>query len=216
MTGAVDHGSQDHVVDRRDVVDRPSHAHRQQLAAKLCMEIRFGKPLAGLADQFRRLPEGLQPDEIVGDFLGFLGARMHAQRLDLLRELITMALELGVQAGSPEPGGHGHVVSQRDSQIREALQFQALIAGRQLVVDGLDNRIVRFGLLQLDLELVPREIRLPAVGRIPGQDEPLVEGVGSGLDFRQRGLDIGRGQRAKLRSGCLNISHRGGLLRLSP
>ena len=76
MARAMDHGPQDHVVDRRNVIDRPADAHAQQLAAKLGMEIRLGEPLADLADQFRRLPEGFQPKEMVGDLSGFLGARM--------------------------------------------------------------------------------------------------------------------------------------------
>ena len=137
MARAVDHGSQDHVVDRRDVVDRPADAHLQQLAAKLGMEIRLGKPLANLADQFRRLPEGFQPEEMVGDLPGFVGRRMRAQRLDLLRKLIDLALELRFQTGIAHPGGHGQVVSQRDPQIGKPLQFQPFIARRQLVVDSL-------------------------------------------------------------------------------
>ena len=54
----MDHGSQDHVVDRRNVINRPADANFQQLAANLNMEVRLGEPLADLADQLRRLPEG--------------------------------------------------------------------------------------------------------------------------------------------------------------
>ena len=115
-------------------------------------------PVPGLAGRF-------PAKEMVGNLPGFVGRRMGAERLDLLRELVDLALELRFQAGIAHPGGHGTVVSQRGPQIGKPLQLQPFIARGQFVVDIAENGLVGLGLGQFALEFVPGKIFLPAIGR---------------------------------------------------
>ena len=131
------------------------------------MEIRRGEPLANLADQFRRLPGGFQPQEMVGDLSGFFGRRMGAERLDLLRELIDLALESRFQIGIAHRGGHGQIVSQRGPQIGKPLQLQPFMARRQLVIGIAENGLVGLGLLQFALNLSQERYSFQPSAEVP-------------------------------------------------
>ena len=210
---AMDHGPQDHIVDWRNVINGPANANFQQLAAKLNMEVRLGETLANFADQFRRLPEGLKPKRDGRQSSGFHRYSDARLKLDLLRELIDVALELRFQTRIAHPGRHGQIVSQRDPQIGKPLQLQTFIARGQLAVDTLENRIVGLGLCQFALESAPGEIFLPTIGRWASGGKTLIDRGGRGLDLDQRVLDVGRSQRVKLlRGGCPAFRHRGGRL----
>ena len=209
---AVNHGPQDHVVDRRHVVDGPAHAHVRATRRQSGHENSAGRtdcespgPVPALAGRFPAKGDGRRSS-------GFRRSSGGAPS-DLICcvELIDLTLERRFQVGIANQAGHGEIVSQRGSQIRKPLQFQPFIARSQLLVNIAENGIVGLGLLQFALERVPGEIFFPAVGRSPSGGKPLIQIGGRGLDLGQCVLDVGLGQGAELRGGDRPASsHRGG------
>ena len=82
---AVNDRAQNHIIDRRHVVHRPADSQIEHLFADASAEVRLGESAAGFLDQFRRLPETIEPQHAVGDVVCLATRRIATEHTELRR-----------------------------------------------------------------------------------------------------------------------------------